>query len=277
MKILIEGGVGMAQNISEMNREAWNEAMGYIEAARGEALEKGFQDKDFTVLNRLSDQRIMEKLKYYDFTGRNIAHIQCNDGRELLSLMKRGAAKAVGFDISDKAIEEAEKLAQIADLKASFIRTDILDITTGYNKLFDFVYISEGSLQWFPDLKAYFEVVSRMMKKGGRLVIYETHPFAYMAEHLAGNDDRIIDDFISYFDHGPFNYPEGLDNVGNVKYKAKECCWYNHQMSDIVGAILENNIRIRCFEEYKELADDHKAKAEISNLPMSYMIIGEKL
>lgn len=268
----------MEQNYSQKNREAWNQAMEYIMKAREAQLEEGFQKDDFSVLNRLSDERIKEKLKYYDFTGRNIAQIQCNDGRELLSFMKLGASKAIGFDISDKAIEEAEKLAEIAGLKASFIRTDILDITTAYNKLFDFVYISEGSLQWFPDLKAYFEVVSRIMKKGGRLVIYESHPFAYMAEHIAADEkDAKVGDLVSYFAPGPFNYPQGIEHAIPESEEVKECCWFNHKMSDIVSAILENNIRIRNFEEYPEVADGDVVKESVDKLPMSYMIIGEKM
>ncbi|WP_429973585.1 hypothetical protein [Enterococcus sp. AZ163] len=57
-----------------------------------------------------------------------IGQLPCNNERKLLSLMKLGAQKAVGFDISDNAIQEAKHLAEIAKVDAIFERMNILDI-----------------------------------------------------------------------------------------------------------------------------------------------------
>ncbi len=97
--------------------------------------------------------------------------------------MRLGAKEGVGFDISDAAISEAEELAGIAKLNARFVRTNALEIDETYNDCFDFIYISQGSLQWFPDLNDYFSVISRLLKKDGKIIIFEIHPFKYFFEN----------------------------------------------------------------------------------------------
>lgn len=111
---------------------------------------------------------------------------------------------AVGFDISDAAIEEAQELASISKRNADFVRMNILEMDPKYNHKFDFIYISEGSFQWFPSLMDYFAIVSRLLKKGGHILIFEIHPFAYYFEQTSGiNREVQLDDFISYFEAGP--------------------------------------------------------------------------
>lgn len=93
--------------------------------------------------------------------------------------MRLGAAEGVGFDISDAAILEAQELAVIAKANARFVRTNALEIDATYNGYFDCIYISQGSLQWFPDLNDYFHVISRLLKQNGQVIIFEIHPFKY--------------------------------------------------------------------------------------------------
>jgi len=162
----------------EKNRMAWNQAQEYHQKARNNSLQIGFETPDFTTFDRDCDGVLIDKLSRMDLNGKTIAQMPCNNGRELLSLMKFGAKEAVGFDISDAAIEEAKQLAKIARLNAKFERVNVLQIDDSCNNSFDFIYISEGSLQWFPDLGEYFSVVGRLLKKNGSLLIFEMHPFA---------------------------------------------------------------------------------------------------
>ncbi len=144
------------EDIFESNRAAWNEALGYHEKARKNSLVEGFRGADFTTFDRDCDAVLIEKLKEIGLEGKIIAQAPCNNGRELLSLMRFGAKEAAGFDISDAAIDEARRLAAISGLNARFERVNILEIGENYDDYFDFIYVSEGSLQWFPDLNAFF-------------------------------------------------------------------------------------------------------------------------
>ncbi len=264
------------RKMTEGNRAAWNQALEYHQKARGNALRVGFENPAFTAFDRDCDPVLLEKLGQYDLVGKTIAQLPCNNGRELLSLMKLGAKEAVGFDISDVAIEEARQLANIAKLNASFVRTDVLAIGDEYDRRFDFIYISEGSLQWFPDLEAFFSVVSRLLKKGGELLIFEMHPFAYFLENGFSFERQNWDQFPSYFEKGPYHYKDGLDYVGGVAYEAKECYWFMHKMSDIISAVFKSGIDIQTFEEYNlEMANNPSAKL-MEKFPLSYLLTGQK-
>ena len=264
------------KTITESNREAWNEAITYHRKARKNSLHNGFKNPDFTTLNRDCDHVLIDKLNNIDFSGKTISQMPCNNGSELLSLMKFGATEAIGFDISDAAVSEAEQLAEIAQLNAKFIRTNILEIGAEYNGYFDFIYISEGSLQWFPNLNEYFSVVSRLLKKDGEILIFEMHPFAYFFENGFNPETPSFDKLTPYFEKGPYSYGDGLDYIGGVKYQAKTCYWFMHKLSDIMNAIWQNGIAICEFEEYGLEMANNPTSALLDKFPLSYILTGKK-
>ena len=71
------------KNIFESNRAAWNQASAYHQKARNHSLYTGFQDPEFSTFKRERDSVVNERLKQMDFSGKTIAHISCNNGREL--------------------------------------------------------------------------------------------------------------------------------------------------------------------------------------------------
>lgn len=264
------------KNIFEGNRAAWNQASRYHQKARKNSLLKGFENPDFTTFNSDYDNVVFNKLKHISFDGKIIAQMQCQNGRELLSLMKFGAKEAIGFDISDIAISEAEQLAETAKLNAKFVRTNILEIDDKYNDYFDFIYISEGSLQWFPDLNNYFDVLSRLLKKGGQILVSEIHPFVYFFNNGFDFEKQNLDKLTSYFKKEPYNYATGIDYVGGVEYESDDCFWFMHKISDIISAILQADIEIREFDEYNLGNAANETVKLLNGFPLSYIIIGTK-
>jgi SAM-dependent methyltransferase len=263
----------MKKEIYEKNREAWNEATIYHQKARDKSLHEGFQKPDFSTFDRDCDDILIEKLNEINLSGKTIAQLPCNNGRELLSLMKFGAKKGIGFDISDVAILEANELKAISGLNVEFYRTNILDIDDTFNNSIDFIYISEGSLQWLSSLNDYFKIVSKLLKPNGKILIYEIHPFAYFFETSNDLDiEPTLDNFISYFDKKPHSVKNGMDYVGQTKYDAKECCWYMHKISDIINALICNGLEIEKFDEYNvEMANNTGIK-NMEKFPLSYII-----
>ena len=263
----------MNKEICEKNREAWNEATIYHQKARNKLLQEGFKKSSFTTFDRDCDSILIEKLNEIDSTDKIIAQMPCNNGRELLSLLKFGAKKGIGFDISDVAISEANELKAISNLNVEFYRTNILDINDTFNNSIDFVYISEGSLQWFSSLNDYFKIVSKLLKPNGKILIYEMHPFAYFFE--PANDlgkEPTLDSFLSYFEKGPYSLKNGLDYVGGTTYEAKDCCWYMHKISDIINSIICNGLEIERIDEYNmEMANNEGIK-NAEKFPLSYII-----
>jgi SAM-dependent methyltransferase len=263
----------MNKEICEKNREVWNEAMPYHQKARHNALHEGFKNPDFTAFDRDCDDILIRNLKEIDLKDKIIAQLPCNNGRELLSLMKFGAKQGLGFDISDLAITEAEELKTISKLNVDFYRINILDIDDTFNNSIDFIYISEGSLQWFSSLNCYFQIVSKLLKPNGKVLIYEIHPFAYFFE--PSNDlgiEPTLDNFLSYFDKGAYSCKNGMDYVGQTKYNAKECCWYMHKISDIINALICNGLEIDRIDEYNMDMINNESVKNIDKFPLSYII-----
>jgi SAM-dependent methyltransferase len=263
----------MDKEICEKNREVWNEATQYHQKARNNSLHEGFKNPLFTTFDRDCDEILIEKLKEIDLTNKVIAQLPCNNGRELLSLVKFGAKKGIGFDISDVAVSEAEELKTISKLNVDFYRINILDIDDTFNNSIDFIYVSEGSLQWFSSLNDYFQIISKLLKPNGKVLIYEIHPFAYFFE--PSNDlgkEPTLDNFLSYFEKGHYSCKNGLDYVGGTVYAAKECCWYMHKISDIINALICNGLEIEKIDEYNmEMANNERIK-NMEKFPLSYII-----
>jgi SAM-dependent methyltransferase len=265
----------MNNEVIEKNREAWNEALGYHQKARNNSLQEGFRDQNFTTFNR---DFLIEKVKEINLQDKVIAQLPCINGHELLSLAKFGAKKGIGFDISDIAIAEAKELASISKLNVEFFRTNILDIGDTFNNTIDFIYISEGSLQWFSSLTDYFRIISKLLKQNGKLLIYEIHPFAYFFEQIDDYGKEItLDDFISYFEKGPYSYKSGLDYVGQTNYEAKECYWYMHKFSDIINSITDNGLEIVEINEYNlKTPNNAEPPKNMKKFPLNYMLYCKK-
>ncbi|MEW5925650.1 MAG: class I SAM-dependent methyltransferase [Candidatus Zixiibacteriota bacterium] len=264
------------KRIIAANREAWNEATGVHQRARGNKLKEGFAHKEFSTLDNI----ITRKMKQLHVEGKDAAQLCCNNGRELLSIINMGAKSGVGFDLSDEAIEEGRELAAIAGTNCRFVRTDVLEIGDEYNNSFDFVYISIGALSWLPDLDGFFRIVSRMLRKDGTLLIYEQHPFTYM---LAAPDEPDFDKehpmevAYSYYRTEPWTNDTGIDYVGKTTYKGKEAFSFTQKLSDIFNAIIDSGINILEFAEFDhDIAEswDHIEKEKM--IPLCYTLVGKK-
>ena len=260
----------------ESNRAAWNQAAAYHQKAQGQALRDHFQDPSFTVFRRERDAALNERLRQLDLRSKTIAHIPCNNGRELLSLMRLGAQAGVGFDISDAAIAQARELAAAAQANAQFVRTNALEISADYDGAFDFIYVSQGSLQWFPKLQAFFQVIARLLKPGGQALLFEIHPCKYFFENGFRFQLQNFDQLTSYFDSQAHHYPQGLDYLGHETYDAAECFWFMHPMSEIITGLLRNGLAIQDFAEFPfDLDGDAPPEVE-GKFPFSYLITVKK-
>ena len=120
-------------NYSEKNREAWNEAASVHRKNRKVDYTVLLKNKNYSVL----DNTLSSLLNKISLSGRVVAQLCCNDGRELMSIVNTTGAAGVGFDISDEFIAEASVIAKSTNLNCRFVRTDIYDLDTEYDNTFD--------------------------------------------------------------------------------------------------------------------------------------------
>jgi ubiquinone/menaquinone biosynthesis C-methylase UbiE len=100
--------------------------------------------------------------------------VACGSGISTLKLYEicRGTAKVYGIDISEKMIEEANKIAQQQGRDVVYYKMDAEELDFP-NSTFDFV-LSNMSLNYFPDkLKALSEV-NRVLKPSGKFALNYT-------------------------------------------------------------------------------------------------------
>ncbi|OGO85901.1 MAG: hypothetical protein A2Y24_07190 [Clostridiales bacterium GWE2_32_10] len=260
----------------EANRIAWNEAVPILNKNSNINIKELIKNNDYYFL----DKAEIKKFKDLSLANKNIAQLCCNNGREVISLVKLGASLGVGFDISDEAIAEAKELAQLAKMNCIFERTNVYDISEKYNNFFDIVYFSAGCFNWIEDLNKLFKVVSRILKSHGKLVIYEMHPVANM--FMSYDDARFSDDesnrvYNNYFNNKPHEHNKGIDYISNSVYKSSTMYEFQHTLSDIINNVIRNGIVLISFDEFKnDVSAVFRQLEKKENVPLSFMLIGEK-
>jgi ubiquinone/menaquinone biosynthesis C-methylase UbiE len=257
---------------TEANRAAWNEAAPIHGRINQQRLIEGFRRPGFSVLKRLEQQRLVEEV---GLEGKDVAQICCNNGREILSIKNLGAGRCAGFDISDEFIAQARELAFAAGLECEFVCISAYEIAHEFDGSFDLVYISIGALCWMPDLDGFFAVVARLLRQNGQLFIYEMHPFLDMLEVPPADPLRLQH---SYFKADPFVDTDGLDYYGKTSYAAKPAYSFHHKLSDIIGGVLGNGMRLISFDEYAHDISSvfvHLESEEVRP-PMCYILRAEK-
>jgi SAM-dependent methyltransferase len=264
------------KKITESNREAWNEATLKHQQGRKIDYKKEFLNPNYSTL----DEIITSKLNEIGVAGKIVAQTNCNNGRELLSVLNMGAKSGVGFDISDNVIEEARGLAKISGKMAEFVRTNIYDIDEKYFNSFDLVIITIGALCWMPDLSKYFEIISGLLKSGGYLLIYEQHPITNILgcerepDYEPEDPMRVV---YSYFRTEPWIDNNGIDYIGNTIYESATTYGFTQKISDIFNAIIKNGLKITEFYEYPhDISMSFSAAEKFGKIPLSYILTGIK-
>ncbi|UKY53731.1 class I SAM-dependent methyltransferase [Streptomyces inhibens] len=112
-----------------------------------------------------------------DLTGRDVLHLQCHLGTETAAFAARGAAHTVGLDFSAAAVAEARRLAGEAGRDMEFVRSDVHRAVAALGgRRFDVIYTGKGALCYLPDLTAWAEIVSSLLRPGGTFYLVEFHP-----------------------------------------------------------------------------------------------------
>lgn len=264
------------KKFTDMNKDAWNEVHEYHMKGRKVNLAEAVKKPDFNVLTEID----LAGINKIGIQGKRIAHICCNNGIELISLMKLGAKKGVGFDISEKFITEATNYAAIAQVNCDFIRINAYDINSQDHGLFDMIFMSIGGLCWLPDLKTYFQLCSSLLKRGGHFLITDSHPYTILIG-FEGEEGYVpeypMNPVNSYFKGDPWIDTDGIDYIGGVTYESKPMASFPHKLGDIFNNLISAGIEIVEFNEYpQDVATIFSHVSDSGKLPLCYSLIGKK-
>lgn len=261
-----------------MNKEAWDEVHAYHQKGRKIDLEEAVKDPLFNLLTKVD----MEGFSSIGFKGKEIVHVCCNNGVELISLVKLGAKKGIGYDISEKFITEANHYAEIAQVNCQFFQADAYDLDPQKHGVFDILYLSVGALCWMPDLKIFFHKCSSLIKPNGHIFIFDSHPYTNMigfeGEEEAGyNAEFPMNPVHSYFKDDPWIETDGIDYVGGTSYESKPMANFAYKMSDIINHLVTAGIEIVELKEYSDdIATVYSHIEKYKKLPLCFSLIGKK-
>ena len=108
---------------------------------------------------------------------------------------------------------------------------------------FDIVYTSYGVVNWLPDLIQWGQVISQMLKDGGKFVIVEFHPVLWMF-----NEDFSQVQY-AYSRKEPYIAEEATYTDSETNNRQKTVTW-NHGLAEILNGLLNNSLQIKLFGEY---------------------------
>lgn len=260
---------------TNQNREAWNEVMPKHQVVAKERLDQLFSSPGYVCID---DENFLQVLKKIDVEGKDIIHLCCNNGIELLSIKNMGASRCVGIDICDEAIEEAQERATKCKIDCEFIHSDAYDISEELYNSFDIVLITSGGIGWIPDLKEFFKIAFHLLKVNGVVLMHEIHPFSEMLPFDNNNIENRLQIIEPYFRDEAIVENSSLDYVGGTDYIAETQYWFVHTISSLIMALINNGLRIEYFSEHtQDRSAGHKKQEELdAKIPLSYILVGRK-
>lgn len=225
----------MEHNYLEINKTSWNKRT-------ASHLTSDFYDVDGFLKGRTSLKSIELDL-LGDIRGKRILHLQCHFGQDTISLGRLGA-NVTGVDFSDRAIESAKKLAEQADINATFICCDLYDLPNHLTEQFDIVFTSYGTIGWLPDIEKWANIVSNFLKPNGKFVFAEFHPVVWMF------DDNFENVKYKYFNSQAIIETESGTYADKTADIHQEYVTWNHGMAEVISSLLNNDIQLTSVKEY---------------------------
>jgi SAM-dependent methyltransferase len=254
----------------DANRAAWEEHARLHETSQMPRLLEGFRDPAFTTLDEV------ERGLYASIgvAGKRVLQVCCNNGRELLSVVRLGAAGGVGVDLAEGNLAQGRRLAETAGLsdRVRFVQGDALDLPDGLGR-FQLAFITVGALGWLPRLQPLFDGIADRLDEGGRLFLYEMHPILDLFEAETGTELRH-----DYFSREPVAEESGPDYYEPDKVVDAPSYWFHHTLADVIGGCLDAGLTLEHFQEYPhDISMVYRAFEDPpQRLPLSYTLVARQ-
>ncbi|MCR8642395.1 class I SAM-dependent methyltransferase [Paenibacillus sp. N1-5-1-14] len=212
-----------------------------------------------------------------DVQGAKIINLMGSHGMKAVALAHLGADVTVA-DFSEGNAQYANELAEAAGVPLRYLVTDVLNMAeeelTG---AYDFVFLELGILHYFTDLTPLFEVIAKLLKAGGRLILQDFHPVstklinsrgttANIRKHkVSGNyfDISIEETDISFYKFLPEEYREQAQKVRLRKWT----------LGEIVTSVASSGLFIQVLEEEANSSSEVFDK----EIPKTFVIVAKKI
>lgn len=252
------------------NKKAWEEAFENRDKSWGIDIIKRIKTEQYPFF----EKEMVSVLKKYPLDNKTIGQFCSNNGRELLSLMQSGAKEGIGFDIAENQVRFANESAKALNSNCRFVAKNILEIGNEFYDQFDLIIITIGVLCWFKDLYAFFEKVSKCLKKDGCLIINEQHPVTNMLS--ADGDQNYKREMPANITYSYFEKEwienEGMYYITKKSYKSKTFINYTHSFSEIIGSMCKAGMYIIGLQEFDYDISGMFEELNHIGIPLSYIL-----
>jgi len=176
----------------------------------------------------------MIRQSFPDLSGKRVIVPSCGDCIMVYGFHLMGA-KVTACDLSDSQLNNGKKIADKNGWDIEFIQQDSMKLDKVQDEFYDLLYTSNGVHVWIHDLLGMYENFHRVLKRGGRYIMGEIHPFLRPFKGQS-NDGPKIEICKPYSDVGP--HPnEGV-------------FIYHWQIKDFINNIANAGFRITHMEEF---------------------------
>lgn len=196
----------------------------------------------------------------------DVIHLQSGHGLEDIALVQAGARSVTGIDYSATAAGAAQQRADELELPCRYVVGTVPDVPLA-DRSTDLVYTGKGALIWLPDIGAWVREVTRLLRPGGHLFVYEGHPAAPLWTWDEGSpcirDDR------SYFARSHLN----------DSFPARGATEWQHTLGEVVTAVIAAGLELLSLTEYPEpfwQPGGVRAAAWDGRLPNTYSLLARR-
>ena len=222
------------KDYSKINKKWWNDVTqihSKSELYNLKGFKKGKTSLEATELVELKKVR-----------GKKLLHLMCHFGMDTLSWAREGAI-VTGVDLSDESIKLAKQLSRETKTPATFICSDIYNLTEVLDGKFDIIFMSYGVLCWISNIKKWAKIINHFLEKGGVFYIVELHPFT----NILSYDFKL---YYKYFKKGPYTddssgtYTDWDSDVKGFTYE------WSYTLSDVINCLIKEGLKIDFVHEF---------------------------
>lgn len=213
--------------------------------------------------------------KFVDVKGKKVMNLMGSNGSKAVALALLGANVTV-VDFSEGNKRYALELAEAAGVKIDYILSDVLKLPKDlFRGDYDIVFAEMGILHYFTDLKPFMNVIYKLLRVNGMLVIRDFHPVTTKLISSRGSTSKVRKHKVTgdYFDTSleekDISYSKYLaDNEEPKKVLLRK--W---NLGEIVTSVAKEGFFIKGLDEEPNLSSDTFDKG----IPKTFTIVAEKI
>lgn len=249
------------RDYSRQNKAAWEyNAYEFWIKQDGSPRERAKKDKENPI------GMLRKYANYFDtYEGVKIANICGSCGKKAIPLALLGAEVTV-FDISEDNRRYALEVAEAADVSINYEVGDVLEIDREkYGEYFDILFMEGGILHYFHDIDEFMQVMYSLLKKNGKIICSDFHPFTKVADIL-NFEQNTMNYFSTEIFEGEMAHARFFDE--ELRQRMPKCSYRKYTISEIINAIIKNGFVLEKFDEHPAWTNN--------NLPGEFTAVANK-